>query len=55
MLGLVLWNVYIYDLLCHLPAVKTYTDDCTISLSYCRQDSHCTVANINRQLKEAEE
>ena len=54
-LGPVLWNVYIDDLLRQLPAVKAYADDCTISLSYCRQDSQRAVNNINRQLKAAEE
>ena len=46
-LGPVLWNVYIDDLLHQLPAVKAYADDCTTSLSYCCQDSHRTVAYIN--------
>uniref|UniRef100_A0A0P4WNB5 Reverse transcriptase domain-containing protein n=1 Tax=Scylla olivacea TaxID=85551 RepID=A0A0P4WNB5_SCYOL len=49
--GPVLWNVYIDDLLRQLPAVKAYADDCTISLSYCRQDNQRAVANINRQLR----
>ncbi|MPC71366.1 RNA-directed DNA polymerase from mobile element jockey [Portunus trituberculatus] len=51
----VLWNVYIDDLLRQLPAVKAYADDCTVSLSYCGQDTQRAVANINRQLKAAEE
>ena len=38
-LGPVLWNVYIDDLLRQLLAVMAYADDCTFSLSYCRQDS----------------
>ena len=38
-----------------LPAIKAYAEDCTISLSYCRQESYCAVADINRQLKEAKE
>ena len=54
-LGPVLWNVYIDDLLRQLPAVKAYADDCTFSLSYCRQDSQRAVAAVNKQLKAAEE
>ena len=34
-LGPVLWNVYVDDLLRQIPAVQAYADDCTISLSYC--------------------
>ena len=54
-LGPVLWNVYIDDLLRQLPAVKAYADDCTFSLSYCRQDSQRAVAAVNKLLKAAEE
>ena len=54
-LGPVLWNVYIDDLLRQIPAVEAYADDCTISLSYCRQDSQRAVAAVNKQLKAAEE
>ena len=52
MLGPVLWNIMQRR---QLPAIKAYAEDCTISLSYCRQESYCAVADINRQLKEAEE
>ena len=38
-LGPVLWNLYIDDLLRTLPAVSAYADDCTLSRSYCRQDN----------------
>lgn len=54
-LGPVLWDIYIDDLLRQLPAVKANADDCTTSLSYCHQDSQRAVANINRQLRVAEE
>ncbi|MPC76603.1 hypothetical protein E2C01_071020 [Portunus trituberculatus] len=55
-LGPVLWSVYyIDDLLRQLPAAKAYANDCTIPLSYCRQDSQRTVTNINRQLNTTEE
>ena len=51
----VLWNVYINDLLRQIPAVKAYADDCTISLSYCRQDSQHAVAAVNKMQKTVEE
>ena len=54
-LGPILWNIYIDDLLRQLPAVKAYADDCTVAVSYCRQDSRRAVATVNRQLKTAEE
>ena len=38
-LGLVLWNIYIDNLLRTLPAVSAYDDDRTLSCSYYRQDS----------------
>ena len=47
--------MYIDDLLRQLPAVKAYADDLTISISFCHHESHHAVANINRQLKVAEE
>ena len=46
MLGPVLWNVYIDDLLHQLSAVEKYA-----SFSYCRQDSQRAVAAVNKQLK----
>ena len=39
MLGPVLWNVYVDDLLRQLPAVSAYADYCTLSFTYPRQDS----------------
>ena len=50
-LGPVLWNLYIDDLLRTLPAVSAYTDDCTLSCSYSRQDSQCAVADVYQQLQ----
>ena len=54
-LGPVLWNLYIDDLLKSLPAVSAYADDCTLSLSYSRQDSQRAVADVNRQLRVIQE
>ena len=49
-LGPVLWNLYIDDLLRSLPAISAYADDCTLSLSYPRQDSRRAIDDVNRQL-----
>ena len=38
-LGPILWNIYIDDLLRQLSTVAAYADDCTLSCSYCRLDS----------------
>ena len=49
-LGPVLWNIYIDDLLRQLSSVAAYADDCTLSRSYCRPDSQRAVSQLNRQL-----
>ena len=49
-LGPVLWNLYVDDLLQQLPAISAYADDCTLYRSYHRQDSQRVVAEINQQL-----
>ena len=54
-LGPVLWNIYIDDLLRRIPAISAYADDCTLSCSYSRQDSERVAAEINQQLKQIEE
>ena len=51
MLGSVLWNLYIDELLRTLLAVSAYADDCTLSRSYSRQDSQRAVADVNQQLQ----
>ena len=33
-LGPVLWNIYIDNLLWQLPVVSAYADDCTLSCTY---------------------
>ena len=48
MLGL--WNIYVDDLIQQLPAVLAYTDDCTLSCTYPRQDSGCDADEINQQV-----
>ena len=54
-LGPLLWNVYIDDLLRQLPAMKAFADDCTLSFSYCRQESQRASTAINKQLQLVEE
>ena len=54
-LGPILRNIYIDDLLRQLSTVTAYADDCTISRSYCRLDSQRVVRKLNRQLKLVEE
>ena len=49
-LGPVLWNIYIDDLLRQLPAVSAYADDCTLSFTYPRQDSRRAADEITHQL-----
>lgn len=49
-LGPVLWNIYIDDLLQQLPSVSAYADDCTLSCTYPRRDSGQVVDKINHQL-----
>ncbi|KAG0714328.1 RNA-directed DNA polymerase from mobile element jockey [Chionoecetes opilio] len=54
-LGPILWNIYIDDLLRQLPTVEAYADDCTLVCSYWRPDSQRAVSELNRQLRLVEE
>lgn len=54
-LGPVLWNIYIDDLLRQLSTVAAYADDCTLSRSYCRLDSRRAVTELNKQLRLVEQ
>ena len=49
-LGPILWNIYLNDLLQLLPTVSAYADDCTLSRSYRRQDSQLVIEEVNQQL-----
>ena len=50
-LGPLLWNIYVDDLLQLLPAVTACADDCTLSYSYHRQDSGRAAEAINQELR----
>ncbi len=50
MLGPVLWNIYVDNLLRQLPAVSAYADDCTLSCTYPRHESVRAAEKINQQL-----
>lgn len=54
-LGPLLWNIYVDDLLQLLPGVMAYADDCTLSYTYPRQDSGRAAEAINQQLRVIEE
>ena len=54
-LGPILWNVYVDDLLHQLPAVTAYADDCTLSCTYPQQDSGRAVDDVNNQLRTIQE
>ena len=43
-LGPILWNIYVDDLLQLVPEIVAYADDCTLSHSFKRQDGHLVAA-----------
>ena len=50
-LGPVLWNLYIDNLLRTLPTVSAYANNCTLSRSYSCQHSQQAVTDVNQQLQ----
>ena len=50
-LGLILWNIYIDDLLWQIPTLFTYAFDCILSQSYSCSESQRAVSKVNRQLR----
>ena len=46
-LGPILWNIYINDLLQSLPLVLAYADDCTLSHSYTRDETANMIEDTN--------
>ena len=50
-LGPIMWNINIDDLLRQIPTIMAYIDDCPLSQSYSRSDSQRAVDEINRWLR----
>lgn len=50
-LGPILWNIYINDLLQGLPSTFAYADDCTLSYTYKRENVYDTVQATNLHLE----
>jgi len=50
-LGPILWNVFINDLLQLVPGVTAYADDCTLSVSYKKEESQAAIAQVNTALE----
>ncbi|ROT84243.1 hypothetical protein C7M84_022575 [Penaeus vannamei] len=49
--GPILWNVFINDLLQLVPGVTAYADDCTLSVSYEKEESQAAIAQVNTALE----
>ena len=54
-LGPLLWNVYINDLLNLVPSAKAYADDITMSLAFSPGEEAPTTARLNSILRRIEE
>jgi len=50
-LGPILWNIYIDDMLREHPEMKAYADDCTLSVSYQREDHDAVATSMNSKLQ----
>lgn len=50
-LGPILWNIYINDLLQGLPSSFAYADDCTLTCTYEREDRQTAVEETNKYLQ----
>ncbi|XP_063591346.1 uncharacterized protein LOC134768450 [Penaeus indicus] len=50
-LGPILWNIYIDDMLREHPEINAYADDCTLSVSYQREDHDAVATNMNSKLQ----
>ncbi|XP_063609421.1 uncharacterized protein LOC134783471 [Penaeus indicus] len=50
-LGPILWNIYIDDMLREDPEINAYADDCTLSVSYQREDHDAVATNMNSKLQ----
>ena len=49
-LGPILWNIYLNDLLQSLPVISAYADDCTLSHSFNKNEAANVIEATNRQL-----
>ena len=49
-LGPILWNIYLNDLLQSVPSVNAYADDCTLSWTYKRDETEAVVQSANAVL-----
>ena len=49
-LGSILWNLNVDDLLQPLPETAAYADVCTLSHSFKRQDGHLVAAEFSQKL-----
>ena len=54
-LGPLLWNIYINDLLHLVPEVKAFADDCTLAISYSPLHEVAAITQLNERLKEIAE
>ena len=54
-LGPILWNIFIDDLLQQHPEVSAYADDCTLATPYNREDSEQVSRQISDKLKSIQE
>ncbi|XP_063596231.1 uncharacterized protein LOC134773084 [Penaeus indicus] len=50
-LGPILWNIFIDDMLREHPEINAYADDCTLSISYQREDHDAVATNMNSKLQ----
>ena len=54
-LGPILWNIFIDDLLQQHPEVSAYADDCTLATTYSREDSLQEAGQLNNKLQSIQE
>ena len=54
-LGPLLWNIYINDLLDLVPSARAYADDVTVSVSYAPGEEHAVTSRLNTTLRRLED
>ena len=50
LLGPLLWNIFLDDLLHQIPEAVAYADDLTIHLSYCKEESNSIAERLQKIL-----